>query len=293
MPSHDFYDAYIADVTTLENRTKGMAPSNRGFWPGLYARSAVCRVGLVERRERSGAGARLCAVLGLVLLLAWFKLPNCCQPEAVILPANGSMILPWTNAFHPFGWAVAVDVVRVRVFVRQFRIDFIAVLDGNLGFNFANICETFAFIGFTLMLVQGGIVRRISGRIHEGTLAVTVAGLEIVGFLLLVWVTHHYSLAGLLAALAVTVSGFAFITPSLNSLISRRSDPAEPGAQFRPRTKHQFAGTDPRANGRRPAVQNSSSPTAGDGRRTDGARTGVRADRRPPRPGLRKMIDAG
>ena len=37
-------------------------------------------------------------------------------------------------------------------------------------FTFAQICLTFAYIGFVLALVQGGVVRRIAGRVSEGTL---------------------------------------------------------------------------------------------------------------------------
>jgi DHA1 family tetracycline resistance protein-like MFS transporter len=47
--------------------------------------------------------------------------------------------------------------------------------------------------------------------------------------LLLIQCARSYSLGLTLTALAVVVSGFAFMTPSINSLISRRSDPAKQG----------------------------------------------------------------
>jgi MFS family permease len=87
----------------------------------------------------------------------------------------------------------------------------------------------FAYIGLVLTLVQGGIVRRISGRIPEGTMASAGAVVEIGGFVLLSQAATHVSLPLLLTGLAVVVSGFAFITPSLNSLLSRWSDPARQG----------------------------------------------------------------
>jgi fucose permease len=49
------------------------------------------------------------------------------------------------------------------------------------------------------------------------------------GLALLAWVTREGSLAALLVALGVTVAGFALMTPALNALISRRSDPARQG----------------------------------------------------------------
>jgi DHA1 family tetracycline resistance protein-like MFS transporter len=178
-----------------------------------------------------GPGYAASGLSALALLLAWFKLPES-------LPVGGGHTArKWFDysALHEALATPSVGLLLLTSFVcvfsfANFESTLSLALDSNLNFTFENISETFAFIGFTLMLVQGGIVRRISGRIHEGTLAATGAVLEVFGFLLLVWVTSHYSLAGLLAALAVTVSGFAFITPSLNSLISRRSDPAKQGA---------------------------------------------------------------
>jgi predicted MFS family arabinose efflux permease len=51
------------------------------------------------------------------------------------------------------------------------------------------------------------------------------------------WVTRilrdpHPSTLAVFSMLAMCTSGFAFVTPSLNSLLSRRSDPAKQGAIF-------------------------------------------------------------
>ena len=222
--------AYIADVTSLENRTKGMALIGAAFGLGFTLGPLFAVLALLGEGNDPGPGPGYAAsgLSALALLLAWFKLPES-------LPAGGSHTArKWLDysALHEALATPSVGLLLLTSFVcvfsfANFESTLSLALDSNLNFTFENISETFAFIGFTLMLVQGGIVRRISGRIHEGTLAATGAVLEVFGFLLLVWVTHHYSLAGLLAALAVTVSGFAFITPSLNSLISRRSDPAK------------------------------------------------------------------
>ena len=51
----------------------------------------------------------------------------------------------------------------------------------------------------------------------------------IVGFVLLSLATHSNQLPLLIVASAVEVTGFSLITPSVQSLISRRSDPAKQG----------------------------------------------------------------
>jgi DHA1 family tetracycline resistance protein-like MFS transporter len=91
------------------------------------------------------------------------------------------------------------------------------------------ICTAFAYLGIILTLAQGVLVRRLADRLQEGTMAVAGALAALAGFLLLAWATLHGSFILLLAAMAVEVLGFALVNPSLQSLISRRSDPAQQG----------------------------------------------------------------
>ena len=53
--------------------------------------------------------------------------------------------------------------------------------------------------------------------------------MEIVGLGMMILAGHSGSTFLLFAALTIIVAGFALITPSVNSLISRRSDPAKQG----------------------------------------------------------------
>jgi hypothetical protein len=96
-------------------------------------------------------------------------------------------------------------------------------------FSFRQVCLTFAYIGFVLATVQGLLVRRLSGRISEAWMAAAGAGLEISGFLAMTRAIQSASQPLLLGAVSVVVAGFALLNPSLNSLISRRSDPDRQG----------------------------------------------------------------
>jgi predicted MFS family arabinose efflux permease len=51
-----------------------------------------------------------------------------------------------------------------------------------------------------------------------------------VGFLGMIYAISQHSLGLLFGAMAVVVCGFSFMMPSINALISRRSDPAQQGA---------------------------------------------------------------
>jgi MFS family permease len=99
----------------------------------------------------------------------------------------------------------------------------------GFGFSWGRVCLTYAFIGFMLAMVQGGVVRRLAGKVSEGRLATTGAMLEVVGFGLVILAASMGSTQWLFVALAVVVTGFSFMQPNLNALLSRRTDPEKQG----------------------------------------------------------------
>lgn len=103
------------------------------------------------------------------------------------------------------------------------------VRTGPFRFSFRDVCLTFAYIGLTLTIAQGLIVRRLAGRLSEGVLGGTGALLEVAGFVHLIYAIGQASTTQLFIALGVVVVGFSFMTPAINSLISRRSDPSQQG----------------------------------------------------------------
>ena len=60
-------------------------------------------------------------------------------------------------------------------------------------------------------------------------MAATGAIVEIMGFLMIQWAAVRGDIRGLLIALSIVVVGFSLLMPSLNSLLSRRSDPQKQG----------------------------------------------------------------
>ena len=92
------------------------------------------------------------------------------------------------------------------------------------------VLATFAYLGIILTLAQGFLVRRLSGRMSEGAMATGGAVTAILGFVLLAVAAQRNDFTLLLEAMALEVVGFAFVNPSLQSLLSRRSDPREQGS---------------------------------------------------------------
>jgi MFS family permease len=92
------------------------------------------------------------------------------------------------------------------------------------------VLATFTYLGIILTLAQGFLVRRLSGRLSEGAMATGGAVTAIAGFVLLAVAARRADFSLLLEAMALEVIGFAFVNPSLQSLLSRRSDPRLQGS---------------------------------------------------------------
>lgn len=227
--------AYIADATTLENRAKGMALIGAAFGLGFTFGPLFGFLALMSEGNNPGPGPGYAAagLSAVALILAYFKLPESLQagqqaPErhwldmtalrdALIAPAIGPLLITQfvcVFAFANFESTLALLVSSPRV---------------GYGLTVAQVSLVFAFIGIVLTAVQGGIVRQVSGRVSERVLALSGTLLEIVGFVLLAVAAAYPSLPLLLVSLATVVTGFAFITPSLYSLLSRWSDPTKQG----------------------------------------------------------------
>ena len=228
--------AYIADVTPLEGRTRGMALIGAAFGLGftlgpLIGAAALLGSGSVGLSPWPGYVAAMLA--GSALVLAAFRLPESFHPGAAPAEAN------WLDL------GALVNVIAVPTVALLLATVFVAVLsfanfestvslllkepDGGFGFEFHQVLLVFAYIGFVLSFAQGFLVRRAAGRFSEIALALGGAIVSLLGFGLLAVAGSSGNFVLLLVALAIEVTGFSFVTPSIHALLSRRTDPAKQG----------------------------------------------------------------
>lgn len=228
--------AYIADVTTKETRAKGMALVGAAFGLGFTFGPLLGYFALEGETAAPGPGPgyAAAALSASAFLLALVKLPESIQPnqkphagrgwfnlaslrEALAVPSLSALLL--TTFLCVFAFANFESTLSLLVKDES----------GAFAYSYRDVLLVFAYVGFVLTLAQGFLVRRLAGRLSEGTMATMGALAEVGGFAWLASSLSDPSPAALLGALAVIVTGFAFITPSLNALISRRSDPTRQG----------------------------------------------------------------
>lgn len=91
------------------------------------------------------------------------------------------------------------------------------------------IFAVFGFLGVTLTLAQGFLVRRLADKLPEGVMAAGGGVAASIGLVLLGMAASRGSFNLLVVGMVVEVVGFAFVNPSLQSLLSRRSRADEQG----------------------------------------------------------------
>ena len=228
--------AYIADTTTLETRAKGMAligaAFGLGFTLGPLLAWAAMRFGASEHAIATSPWPGYVAAIlsGISLLLAIVLLPE----SLTVASPHAHHSFFDTRALQDALTTPTIPALLVTSFISvvsfgSFETTLSLLLEADFGFELHQVPLYFAFIGLVLTFAQGFLVRRLSGKVPEMRMAGCGAFVTIVGFSLLIVAVKLSSLAYLMVASAVEVTGFALMTPSLQSLISRRSDPARQG----------------------------------------------------------------
>lgn len=237
--------AYIADCTTLHGRARGMALIGAAFGLGFTFGPLFGYFAVQNENDAPGPGPGYAAAIlsAAALVLAYFSLRESLSSET--RNENASERRRWWDGSS---WRVALatpsmGLLLISTFVCVFAFaNFEATLslllkgssngrsvDTGFGFTYREVLLTFTFIGFSLLLVQGGLVRRLSNKINETSLTTIGTVLQLIGFGGMLGAIHLESVGLLFTSLFFVVSGFSFVTPALNSLISRRSDPAQQG----------------------------------------------------------------
>ena len=233
--------AVIADSTPPEKRKHGMALIGAAFGIGFTFGPLIGYLSCKLFPHHLGGLGFVAAGLSLVALLLGLKL----LPETRRTQGESAArrLFDW-GGFRNVLATPTVGLLVLTFFLATFGFgQFEATLAlfnrDSLGLGEDDSFLVFAYVGLVLMLVQGFLYRRLARRLREETFmsaGVALMGLGLVGLGASAWLAGRGAAPGFgallavtLVSLAVAVTGFAFLTPSVQALISRRSDPARQG----------------------------------------------------------------
>ena len=230
-------NAYIADVTPPEQRARGMALIGAAFGIGFTVGPLV-GLSAMHYGEELHAGGFVPAsfVLGLPGFLAaavslgslvW-TFTSVGEPERHVGTARKLFDLEALRKARSAGmleFLLAFQLLSVFAF-SNFEATLTLTLQDRFEYSKLQMLLVYLFIGVTLAAAQGFLVRRLLLRVPERSMiragflmmAAGLAGLAISDGLPL-----------LLVSLAIAVTGFGCVTPSLSSLVSKQAGPADQG----------------------------------------------------------------
>lgn len=232
--------AYIADTTSLEKRSKGMALIGMAFGLGFTFGPLLGFLAVPGGQGEPGPWPGYAAAIlsAVALVLAIWKLPESLRPDSRAATARIAHLYEFRQAMSVPSVGLLLAAIFVCIFsFANFETTLSMLIKGSteaenspFRFTWGQVCLTYAYIGLTMTVVQGVLVRRLAGRVPEGRLASVGALLQVVGFVVVIVATGRASAPLLMAALGVITAGAGLMQPNLNSLLSRRSDPEKQGA---------------------------------------------------------------
>lgn len=234
--------AAVADSTTREKRSAGLAIVGIAFGLGFIVGPGIgglcAKINLIDlypALELVGVNPfSVPALVSLVLALLNLGWVACRFEET--LPAEkrgrtgkktGIAVFRMFNSPRP-------EVLRTNLVYliymlafsgMEFTLTFLAV--ERFQFSPSQNGGMFVFIGFVLILVQGGIVRRLAHPVGEKRLAVIGVACGIAAFLVL---SSALKLGQFFAALALMATSIGLVSPTLSALVSLYTKEAEQGA---------------------------------------------------------------
>jgi MFS family permease len=231
--------ASIADVTSRESRSKGMALVGVAFGLGFVLGPALGA--WASTMEPLGSGSEgvfvlnkfsLAALFSLILgIVNWLWLARSFKET---LPAEKRDVADNPKpTFFQFGKVSNLAVRKtclsylfymISFSGMEFTLTFLAV--ERFDYKPPDIAKMFLLIGFTLILAQGVFVRRFVGPLGEKKLALTGIFIGIIAFAMISFI-HEES--WFYFSLFLMSTGVAFISPTLTALTSLHSKETDQG----------------------------------------------------------------
>jgi len=223
--------AYIADVTTKENRAKGMGLIGAAFGLGFVFGPAI---GGILSRWGTNVPFLFAGSLAFAnVILLYFTLPETVTRDhpARVSAASGR---GWKQVIEALrqpqlGFVLIIYFLSIVAFSIMTTV-FALFMMFRLGYDPWHSGWIFAFVGIISAVVQGGLIGKLVKRFGEPNLVIVGGLLFTVSLFASPFVNPSIGLLGLLSVGALSSIGNALAGPSLTSLASKSASAAQQGS---------------------------------------------------------------
>jgi DHA1 family tetracycline resistance protein-like MFS transporter len=227
--------AYVADVTAPEDRSRGMGlvgmAFGLGFVLGPVLGGLLLSLPLPEAWRLRTPFLIAAAFSTVAWVLVLLRLPESRPTDRSLREAARVVTLRGlidTLTLPGIGPLVAIGFLAVLAFA-AFEGTFALYLEHRMGWDARTAAFAFAGMGLLMALVQGGLIRQLAPRFGEFRLILAGLVLAAFGFAGMALAASAAELAGSLLLLGV---GQGLLSPSIAGLLSRRTPFSEQGAVF-------------------------------------------------------------
>ncbi len=226
--------AAATDLTTPEKRTRIMGAIGATFGAGFMLGPAIGGIafatlpdldGLLWGLNRFSSIALVSAFLALLNILFILKLFPETRKESS-QPQSEKVSLSSIKALKPLSLAYFIFMVSFT----GMELGLIFMVEELLGFRPGDISWLFVAIGLTSIIIQGGVVRRMSAKVNDKSFTVVGLILFTGGMLLLASISiYPANWLAFLGAIVVSL-GFACVFPATSSWVSKLAPDDQQGA---------------------------------------------------------------
>jgi len=214
--------AYVADVTTVENRAKGMGMIGASFGLGFILGPALAS--WLSHYSLAAPGYAAAALSLANLVAAWIILPE--PAQRVAAPHQRRFAALTGELRHPgIRRLLLTSFIAILAFA-ALEATFSLLAKDVFQLDQAHVGFVFAYIGVVAVVMQGGLIGPLTRRFGETRLLVVGLALQAVTFVFLPYVG---TLGAMLAVLAPMSVGSGLVQPSISSLLSRMAKREDQG----------------------------------------------------------------
>ncbi|MBI4372220.1 MAG: MFS transporter [Candidatus Omnitrophica bacterium] len=237
--------AYVTDVTTHEDRARGMGLIGAAFGIGFVIGPALGTLlihpkfleffNIIPENEFALPGFFAAALSLLSFLLVLFKLP-----ETVKRSEGNATPLIRSSIFTKKFWQFVMKLEEKKFFPFLILSIFLIVFaQASLYSSFPLFCKNqlalsaeavgifFVYMGLIAIVVQGGLIKILTRRFGEEKLFLAGNILMAIGLAAIPFAASRNALFVILGVMSI---GGSLNVPTLNSLISKEAEPSQVGA---------------------------------------------------------------
>lgn len=220
--------AYIADITTKENRAKGMGLFGMAFGFGFIMGPALAGILSKFGHEIPFYVAAVLSFANAIML--YFILPESRKFNEAIREKKGR-IAELIESVKDSRFAVITLQYFLLVMAFSMMTTAFPLYTGySFGYNAEQTGYILAYVGFLAVIMQGGLLGKLSKRFGEANLVVVGCIMLVLSFISVPFVSKDsFGLLGLLAGASCFAIGNSISSPSLTSLASKNAGEFEQG----------------------------------------------------------------